>query len=348
MFAMIALTLVSLPVELEQIAPPPAAEPACYQLSLDARGEARYAASLLDCDGNPAIAEEDIRVVLTASPDGEAVPSMLVIRKGESSSDAAVMLKAAPGWEGEIAAKAVQPPGTRILECAIAHRMRCAATGIEIGASSLWAQADGRHAIVMTIRFYREEGGRRIYLKPGDENADTWIVHFTASNSSVRFGESDWPKLVILRDQYDGSIKLHSDVPIGNLRVTASAINANGARLTALLDGISFGLPWLQLLLAGLAGAALPLLLRQPVAKRNQRMALGAACAIVLFLLLFFGAVAVGRVELGGFVIDLRQLPLGNWLAACLVGLLAGAPIQGGFLRAALRGAASKPLCEGL
>jgi hypothetical protein len=254
-------------------------------------------------------------------------------------------LNAASGWEGVITAKAVQLPGVQILENRFLHRVNCSAASMEIRASSHWAQADGKQAIIIEVRFYREDHGRPIYLKPEDENADSWVVHLTASKNGVRFGESGWPELVIRRGQYSGWIKLYSDIPIGNLRVSADTINVHGTRLTATLDGLSFGLPWPQLILTSLAGAVFPLLRRQQTAaKRKQQMALGVAFAIAVYLLLFFGALAVGQVEIGGLLIDLRYLPLGSWPAACLIGFLASLPVQTAFICSVFREAMPKTM----
>lgn len=339
--AAIALTLFSFPIDPDVQLPVTAAD--CYQLSVDARGEAGFTVSVLTCDGDLTTAPDIIRGALTASSGAYFPSPSFVIRKGESSAESMATLNAASGWVGVITAKAVQLPGMRILECTLSHRVNCSANGMEIRASSHWAQANGRQAIIIEVRFYREDHGRRIYLKPEDENADEWVVHLTASKNGVRFGESGWPELVIRRGQYSGWIKLYSDIPISNLRVSADAINMNGTRLTATLDGLSFGLPWPQLLLSSLAGAVFPLLRRQQTAaKRKQQIALGVAFAIAVYLMLFFGAVVVGQVEIGGFLVDLRHLPLGSWPAACLIGFLASLPVQSAFICTVFRDAMPK------
>ena len=81
---------------------------------------------------------------------------------------------------------------------------------------------------------------------------------------------------------------------------------------------VSFDLPWLQLLFAAVGGLLLPGINRKPPAA----IALGSLGGLILYVLVFFGAVATGIFDIGRLAVAITKLPSENVLAAGVLGVV--------------------------
>ena len=312
--------------------------PQCLRLYIEPRGRNEYVVSLMTCDGTPATAPADIKVKLeVTSGEAHCDPSFLMIKKGEGSSTSNTVLKAKPGWHGEIAALVVSPNEIGIGSGYLEPNVVITVKGIELSASWNWAPVGS--PIYLEARLFTEENGLKVYVTPEQLGVEAVIVYFNTNNGQVVF-EGELPQIVISKYQYVGVKKISSFAQVNDLRIKAYAFSPSGEKLDTELCCVSLGFPWLLLGLAILGGVTLPIVRiilgcstlsvfrKEKLGLRLQRMIIGALLAIALYISSLFSAVVVGKFSLWGVTVDMTRLPSNNPLAAWLVGLMSSLPVN--------------------
>lgn len=312
--------------------------PQCLGLYIEPRGGNEYVVSLMTCDGTPTTAPADIKVKLeVASGDAHCDPSFLMIKKGEGSSTTNTILKAKPGWHGEITALVANPNEAYIESAVLKRNVVITAKGIELSASWNWAPVGS--PIYLEARLFTEENGSKVYATPGQLGAEAIIVYLSTNNGQVVF-EGELPQIVISKYQYVGVKKISSFAQVNDLRIKAYAFSPSGEKLDTELCCVSLGFPWLLLGLAILGGVTLPIiriflgcitpsvLRKENLGQWLQRTTIGGLLAIALYISLSLGTVIVGKISFWGVTIDMTRLPSNNPLAAWLIGLISSLPVN--------------------
>ena len=278
----------------------------------------KFFVSLQTGDGADVATPSDLPVTLRVHKGkGRFEPRTLTIAANEAVSRLPAELKSSLGGEVEIGARSTLP------EIAEARRPYTFEPGLRttellVTPLSPSALANGLDVISIDVQaVYRATAdSERIVVRAEQEELAERVVKFRFKKGTARFvgGKSE---IVIPKNESSGSIAIIATSPSNGVVIEAYSNNGLEERVMGEAT-VSFDLPWLQLLFAAVGGLLLPGINRKPPAA----IALGSLGGLILYVLVFFGAVATGIFDIGRLAVAITKLPSENVLAAGVLGVV--------------------------
>lgn len=257
-------------------------------------------------------------------------PVSLAIKAGAVISEP-VKLRSKLGGPMELAVTPAQTVGLLIEPDTVSYPFQAGAraTQLNLQPSGSTALANNLDEIVVEVMATTiGDDGQTYLMRPADEAMPERRVSFSTEPSfGVRF-ENGQNQITIKENEDSGHIKLYSSLPVSQIRVKAQA--ANGLR--AIINGelkqgelLAFKLPTAALICALLGGLLWSLWLKlRAGASWAQSLFRGLVGGFAFYVVVFFGALAVGYATTASPVVSIAKLPTASWLAASVLGLIGG------------------------
>jgi hypothetical protein len=234
---------------------------------------------------------------------------------------------------------------------------------------SAWdALPNGVDGVTITVSAQRHEEDGDKYVLTGDELLEEREVYFDHTGGvGFRFVDEkkqETNRIVIPKNKYSGQITLLGILPVKDLSISAHSENCLRDRIRSESKNepkYSFKWPWGSLTLTMLGGLLCSLLLALPgrlaqtgttgvaflpLLRRSWlKLLWGSVIGLLLFCLLFYGAITSGSVPLFGLKVDLAKLPIRSSMASLILGFVGSLVFDGVATRALrlLRARSSKP-----
>jgi hypothetical protein len=275
-----------------------------------------FQVSLETDDGAFAAPDSDLQVDLRVHK-GRArfEPQSLTIPANQSLSAEADLLSSL-GGQVEIRAR------SRVPEIAEARREYTfepglRTTDLEITAGSPSALANGLDEIPIDVQaVFRRPNQQNVVVRAEQEELEGRVVSFRVKSGSARFvGGTN--QITIPKNESSGRVVIVGTSPSRSVVIEARSSNGLEENVTGETT-VAFYLPWWQLLFAAIGGLLLPAINRKPPAS----IALGSLGGVILYLFIFFGAVATGIFNVGPWAVAVTKLPSENVLAAAVLGVI--------------------------
>lgn len=261
-------------------------------------------------------------------------PVSLMMKAGDSISEP-VKLRSKLGGPMELAVTPAQTAGLLIEPDTLSYQFQggARATQLSLQPSGSTALANNLDEIVVEVMATTiGDDGQTYLMRPADEAMPERRVSFSTEPSfGVRF-ENGQNQITIKENEDSGRIKLYSSLPVSQIRVKAQA--ANGLR--AVINGelkqgelLAFKLPTAALICALLGGLLWSLWLKLRAGASSslswaQSLFRGLVGGFAFYVVVFFGALAVGYATTTSPVVSIAKLPTASWLAASVLGLIGG------------------------
>jgi hypothetical protein len=275
-----------------------------------------FQVSLETDDGAFAAPDSDLQVDLRVHK-GRArfEPQSLTIPANQSLSAEADLLSSL-GGQVEIRAR------SRVPEIAEARREYTfepglRTTDLEITAGSPSALANGLDEIPIDVQaVFRRPNQQNVVVRAEQEELEGRVVSFRVKSGSARFvGGTN--QITIPKNESSGRVVIVGTSPSRSVVIEARSSNGLEENVTGETT-VAFYLPWWQLLFAAIGGLLLPAINR----KAPASIALGSLGGVILYLFIFFGAVATGIFNVGPWAVAVTKLPSENVLAAAVLGVI--------------------------
>ena len=327
-------------------------------------------------DGDYALAPREIQIDLEVTGGVTLASKRVTIKPSESRSEKIyVKSRSASNTKGDLIATVIRGGASLIR---LSERFKyditpCVyATYLLLEPPAWTALPNGVDGVTITVSAQRREEDGDKYVLTGDELLEEREVYFDHTGGiGFRFVDEkkqETNRIVIPRNKYSGQITLLGILPAKDLRISAHSENCLRDRIRSETENepkYSFKWPWGALALTMLGGLlcssllALPGRLAQTDTIRVAFLSLlrrswpkllwGCVIGLLLFCLLFYGAVTSGSVPLFGLEVDLAKLPIRSSMAALILGVVGSLVFDGGATRAfrLLRSRFSKPKAKG-
>lgn len=257
-------------------------------------------------------------------------PVSLTIKAGSAISEP-VKLRSKVGGQMELAVTPVAVDGLTVESHTLSYKFQegTRSTQLSLHISGNTALANNLDEIVIeAMATTIGADGNTYLLRPSDEALSERRVSFSAEPSfGVRFTDGE-NQITIPANGESARIKLYSYLPVSKIRIKAQSTNGLQAVINGELkdaDLLSFKLPTAAIISALLGGLiwGVSLKLRNKAAW-GQGLFLGGVGGFAFYIVVFFGALAVGFAATASPVVMIAKLPTASWLAAFVIGLFGG------------------------
>jgi len=266
--------------------------------------------------GGLAAPESDLAVSLQVDK-GRFEPRSITIPANESFSRDQAELRSSLGGPVEIRARSRVP---EIAEARLKYTFEpgLRTTNLVLKPGALSALANGLDEIPITVQaVYQRPGERPLYVPAEQEEMKERVVIFEIKAGKARFVEGR-DRITIPKNESSGTVLIVGVSPSESVVIAARSSNGLAEEVTGETPAVAFYLPWWQLLCAAIGGLLLPAINRKP----PTTIALGGLGGVILYLFIFFGAVATGLFNIGPWAVKVTKLPSENVLAAGVLGLI--------------------------
>ncbi len=274
-------------------------------------------------DRQPIRATQPIDVLLTVnriSASAAFTSRSVRIEKGEAQTLQPVQLRSYSPGQVKLVAQAISSPEFRVRPYELPWNIEplFQATGLALNWDRRSALASGLDGIKITVKpVQMMPNGKERFIRPEEEGLTKRVVHFAIDQGFGFQFEGGKQIVEIEKDKDYGEIVIYGKRPTNSLKIIArsSGFSSQAEGET----NVSFYWPWLYLLWAALGGLGYRLLTGF---KEKVYLIWGTVIGMIFFCLACWAAITLGKVNLGGWDLELAKIPIENPFAPPIMGFI--------------------------